>query len=762
MGTRDEVADKPGAVVSWLACAVAVMLWGAVHLFVFRDDVMPLSYVLPLLICVWTRRIPQLWVMAGLFAIMVLLKALWITPGDLRLTFDRFGVNDVSRLINIGVAGVVIHSIVVLRIWLEARNAELTATNQRLSEANAEIAAQNETLQANNGELDAINQELATREELVHHQNDELQSQSEALTRQNEELKVQTEELESQSEELQNQSEELQQLNEELAHRQTMLQTLLEAACGVKSEKDVMTSICAAALQMLGREGLAAAVTEQHGEELLVQAYAGFENQSLAQQSWAFDHSMAAMVMKQDRPAFLEDVLLRPDIIIPQPVEGPGFRSLLVTPLRIDGTPMGTIEFYSPYPQKWTREQFRLAEWVASQCALILCSLRLRSQLRHAKETAEAATRAKDQFLAVLSHELRTPLNPALMAATILESDPDMPAKFREDVAMIRRNVELEARLIDDMLDITRIARGKLTLSRRLIDAQEIVRHAVQTCQAEAIEKGVDLQVDMDAERAKLYADPARLQQIVWNLLKNAIKFTPAGGKVSIRAHNDGEARSEEERLVIEISDTGMGIEPELLPRLFTAFEQGGDETTRRFGGLGMGLAICKGLVEMHGGSICAYSHGLNTGATFKVSLGVAPHEPSAQGTQPGLDAKQLCETLRILLVEDHETTALITARLLRGFGHDVQTAGSIDAAVGEFSGKQFDLVISDLGLPDGDGCELLRRITATRPVKAIALSGYGMDSDINKTRAAGFLEHLTKPINVQQLQAAINRVSGA
>ena len=389
--------------------------------------------------------------------------------------------------------------------------------------------------------------------------------------------------------------------------------------------------------------------------------------------------------------------------------------------------------------------------------------------LTASKEAAEAANKAKDQFLAVLSHELRTPLTPVLSTVQALESEPGLTPELRASIDMIRRNVELEARLIDDLLDLTRIAKGKLELHPQTVDAHESVRDALDICRDEIHTKGLKLSVELTAARRHVRADSARLQQVLWNLIKNAVKFTPEGGTITLRTSNLPAPRpgpngnpphgAAGERLLVEVRDTGIGIEPHVLPRIFDAFEQGERSITRRFGGLGLGLAISKALIDMQGGRLSADSAGPNKGAVFTVDLATV-EAPVARTHCAGSSTPAAPADLHILLVDDHEDTARAMGRLLQRLGYRITTAGSVGSALDAFGRESIDLVISDIGLPDGSGLELMRQIRQQKPVRGIALSGFGMEEDVRKSRDAGFSQHLTKPINFQKLQAVIHEVT--
>ena len=375
--------------------------------------------------------------------------------------------------------------------------------------------------------------------------------------------------------------------------------------------------------------------------------------------------------------------------------------------------------------------------------------------VREARDLAEAANRAKDHFLAVLSHELRTPLTPVLTAIQTMEADPHLAVEFREPVQMIRRNVQLEVKLIDDLLDLTRVSRGKLELNLQPTDAHESIRQVLAIVSSDLRGKRLAISTDLSASASTVQADPARLQQILWNLLKNAVKFTPEGGRITVRTRTTPAGQFE-----AAVSDTGIGIDAEILPRVFDAFEQGGKGITRQFGGLGLGLAISRALAEQHGGHLSAASEGPGQGATFLLSLPVVAKsaEPSEEGPD-GKGARDVLSECRILLVDDHVDTARAMGRLLKRWGCDVQTADSVASALKAADALKFDVLISDIGLPDGSGLDLIRQLKSRYPVKGIAVSGFGMEEDLNSSRSAGFSEHLVKPVDLGQLEMTLRKV---
>jgi PAS domain S-box-containing protein len=378
------------------------------------------------------------------------------------------------------------------------------------------------------------------------------------------------------------------------------------------------------------------------------------------------------------------------------------------------------------------------------------------ASLRQAKEAAEAANQSKDRFLAVLSHELRTPLTPVLMTVAALEVDPELRPDVREDLTMIRRNVELETKLIDDLLDISRIISGKLRLRLQPLDLNDAVRQVCGICRSQVLEKGIRLHCELKESVGSVNADPARLQQVLWNVFKNAAKFTPEGGSIYVTT-----SRLESDRLQVQVRDTGIGIERETLPRIFDAFEQGDGGITRQFGGLGLGLAISKALVELHHGNIRAESPGPSGGATFTIELPVAEPTQADASSRRLVDPAGEARPWRLLIVEDHADTARTLGRLLRAAGYMVKIAHDAASALELAATEEFDLVVSDLGLPDATGHELMQRLRERHAIKGIAMSGYGMEEDTRRSQAAGFSEHLVKPVTVPQLREAIRRVIG-
>lgn len=478
--------------------------------------------------------------------------------------------------------------------------------------------------------------------------------------------------------------------------------------------------------------------------------------------SRASKHRFGQFVATEDRPAFadfLQQVLASEAKQTCQ-IKLIGVESLV--PVLVEG--IATHE--SPSQPTLCRaavidltQQKRVDDLAAANARLKATEQWLRAseeQMRLAKEAAERANRAKDQFLAALSHELRTPLTPVVMGVSMLQDRHDLDASVRETLDMVRRNVEMEARLIDDLLDVARIARGTIVLNRRPIPLCAVIERAIDVCKADIEARDLDLQMDLQQCGAFwVDADAGRLQQVFWNLLKNATKFTPHGGRVSVRC------RPNQDHVIVEVEDNGVGIEPHALSRVFDAFEQAHGSASQQFGGLGLGLAISKALVELHGGQIWAESEGANQGTTFRVRLPLCAPADRAATPASASSGKRSMRPLRILLVEDHPVTAKMMEKLLSDAGHTVQWAGDVAAGLKLAEQQSFDLLLSDLGLPDGSGHDLIRELHLRgHKFPGIALSGYGQEEDIQRSHEAGFAAHLTKPASREAVVDAVAAVT--
>lgn len=367
-----------------------------------------------------------------------------------------------------------------------------------------------------------------------------------------------------------------------------------------------------------------------------------------------------------------------------------------------------------------------------------------------------AANAAKDQFLAQLSHELRSPLTPVIAMVGELEAEIPDSKPVKEALEVVRRNVELEARLIDDLLDVTRISKGKLQLTFEPISIHQIVQRAYEICLNEIDAKHLEVNFALRATHTYVEGDPARLQQVFWNLIKNSVKFTPEKGRITIETLNPVPGKIE-----VRITDTGIGITPDAIDRIFDAFEQGQSDITRRFGGLGLGLTISKTLIAAHGGNIRVQSPGKDQGATFTVELNTTkiPVEVDGDGEAGPADRTPEPATAghrRVLVVDDHHDTCLGMKRMLERRGYQITIAHTAEQAVNKVRAEEFDLLISDIGLPDRSGYELMREVRLNSQLPGIALSGFGSEQDVSQAKEAGFDEHLTKPINFERLEKTI------
>ncbi|MFN8388838.1 MAG: response regulator [Bdellovibrionota bacterium] len=394
---------------------------------------------------------------------------------------------------------------------------------------------------------------------------------------------------------------------------------------------------------------------------------------------------------------------------------------------------------------------------------------RLLEAERAARAEAERAGHVKDEFLATLSHELRTPLNAILGYARLIRSSKISPEKRDEAAETIERNARLQAQLIEDLLDMNRIISGKLRLDVQQIDLPEIIEAALETVRPSADSRGIRIQKMIDPYAGPVRGDSARLQQVVWNLLSNAIKFTPKEGKIQVSLERVSS------HLEVSVADTGMGIEPAFLPHVFDRFRQADASTTRKHGGLGLGLSIVKHLVELHGGTVRAKSPGAGQGATFTVVLPVAViHEEAVvpRRVHPKVPNKTHgdCEVdllgVRVLAIDDEPDSCRLVKEILEECHATVRTAQSADEAMKIFQQEIFDIIVSDIGMPDEDGYSLIKRLRAWekkegRRTPALALTAFARSDDRRQAALAGFQSHLAKPVEAAELVATVASLIG-
>jgi PAS domain S-box-containing protein len=447
-------------------------------------------------------------------------------------------------------------------------------------------------------------------------------------------------------------------------------------------------------------------------------------------------------------------------------------RSYIFAPLvSSSGELLGALVFGHSEPRAFSEREEQIVVGLSSQAAIAVDNARLYRELelsnerfRQVADKAESANRAKDEFLATLSHEMRTPLNAMLGWTQLLNGDSLDRETFSRAARSIERNTRALAQLINDLLDVSRIVMGKLSLEMRPVSLVQVVAAAVETVRPLADAKGVHLATSLGSVKGMVSGDAARLQQVVWNLLTNGIKFTPSGGHVKIALEETTA------RLKVTISDTGRGITPDFLPHIFERFRQADSSSTRLHGGLGLGLAIVRHLVELHGGSIHAWSEGEGRGAMFTVELPPLPQQvaqrPERRGTSriewhaelPGLDG------VRVLIVDDELDARECLGTLLEQAGAVVTLVGSADEALQALDAEVPDVIVSDIGMPKEDGYALIRKIRARPPerggtVPAIAVTAYAAGQDRERALAEGFTRHLPKPIEARDLIILVARV---
>ena len=451
-----------------------------------------------------------------------------------------------------------------------------------------------------------------------------------------------------------------------------------------------------------------------------------------------------------------------------------GVESVIIVPITIRGRVTGAITLISAHTtRRYDEQDLALAEELARRAGSAIENARLYDASQQATRSAELAlgraeeaSRIKDEFLATISHELRTPLQSIIGWSTLLRDRVTEPS-IAKGIEVIQRNATAQGKLIEDILDVSRVITGKLRLELAPSDLEAIVSDAIDVVRASALAKRISIEFEPVTDDARFVGDPERLQQVVWNLLSNAVKFTEPDGSVRIRLRREGS------RLVLSVTDSGVGIEPSFLPYAFDRFKQADSSTTRRVGGLGLGLAIVRHIVELHGGQVSATSPGVGLGATFTISLPVRAlsesPRPSAPAGQEVVDSpterqRVSLSGVRVLVVDDEPDARELVGLALSDAGARIETAGSAREALKVIEGFRPHVLVSDVGMPEMDGYELMRQVRALEPkigaIPAVALTAYTRTSDKMKAISAGFTMHVGKPVSPEELVAVVENLA--
>jgi CheY-like chemotaxis protein len=383
----------------------------------------------------------------------------------------------------------------------------------------------------------------------------------------------------------------------------------------------------------------------------------------------------------------------------------------------------------------------------------------LLQSVQEARDAAEKANQLKDEFLATLSHELRNPLNVILGYSELLlrMREIEQSPRLVQMGEALRRNAQSQSQLINDLLDLSRLQRGKISLNQETVSLPAIIDNAVETVRTDAATKGVEIRLHANDQLLLVEGDRLRLQQIAWNILNNAVKFTPSGGRIEIALNNEGE------RAAFVVTDTGQGIDPDFLPHVFEMFRQADGSNRRRHGGMGIGLALVRQLVQLHGGTISAESDGPNRGSRFTVRLPLLRETAPLAVSAPAAAELNVFSHTSFLILDDSEDSIAMMKELLKLAGAEVVTATSGVDALRIASENEFDVILSDISMPEMDGFEFLerlRKIDGRQDVPVIAITGFGRSDDIERAHAAGFYSHLTKPIDLLALTVVLEQLA--
>jgi PAS domain S-box-containing protein len=484
-------------------------------------------------------------------------------------------------------------------------------------------------------------------------------------------------------------------------------------------------------------------------------------------------HSPEARVLETGQPVLVADVSgdrmleLAGDEAYARALQALGVRSLMAVPLVARGRALGVLTCLATAgDHRFGRLELDIAQELARRAALAADNAWLYRASQEARTAAEEANRAKDEFLATLSHELRTPLTPILGWTVMLRGGRSDPATLTRGLEVIERNVRAQAQLIEDLLDVSRIITGKLRVDLRPIDVAAVVEAGLEAVRPSAEAKDIRVAVEILAPRTRVLGDPDRLQQVVWNLASNAVKFTPKGGRMEVRL------TQLDAHVELTVSDTGRGVSRDFLPYVFERFRQADSTSTRKFGGLGLGLAIVRHLVELHGGTVHAASPGVDQGATFTVRLPLIGTESDAVGTpgEPQTDAEAGARAtrlagVRVAVVDDEDDMRDFLSTSLRSYGAEVTALSTAREALESLQRDVPHVLVSDIAMPGDDGFALIRRLRALPAERggllpAVALTAFAGGEDASRVLAAGYQVHLPKPVEPHRLAAVVARLA--
>ncbi|MBW4456368.1 MAG: PAS domain S-box protein [Nostoc indistinguendum CM1-VF10] len=547
------------------------------------------------------------------------------------------------------------------------------------------------------------------------------------------------------------------------ASRTARLQTITAALSESLTPAQVAEVMVEQGMAALGASSALVALVTNSGTELEIVRAVGYEQEAV--DSWrrfSINASVPlAEAVRNKQPIWQESTTARIARYshLAKEYAQVDYGAWISIPLIIEGRAIGGMSLAFAEIQEFSQDDQGFMLVLAQQCAQAMERARLYEAEQTARETAENANRIKDEFLAVLSHELRSPLNPILGWSKLLQTKKLDEKTIPQALKTIERNARLQAQLIEDLLDISRILQGKLSLNIYPVDLASVISAAMETVRLSAEAKSIEMHISLEPNLGQVLGDSGRLQQVVWNLLSNAVKFTPAGGRVDIRLSSCPNSNSNS--ALIEVSDTGKGIDPDFLPYVFEYFRQENSSTTRKFGGLGLGLAIVRHLVELHGGTVQVESGGEDQGATFTVRLPLLQNQSEVKQDTSNSETSSNLNGVNILVVDDDADTREFIAFLLEQYGANVTAVASADKALTALSQSLPDILLSDMGMPEVDGCMFMRQLR-TLPkeqggqIRAIALTAYAGEMNAKQVLAAGFDKHLAKPVEPAELVDAI------